>query len=122
MLYHTGDAIGGRTAAIRWLREAAEHGLPRAQAMLAELFAEEPEEGCNRVEACFWFLVAEKGLSGIYRARAEAGYARIAIGLTPSDLIAVTGLAERWKPAEMQEDAAPLPARARRSHARNGLF
>ena len=72
MLYHTGDAIGGRTAAIRWLREAAEHGLPRAQAMLAELFAEEPEEGCNRVEACFWFLVAEKGLSGIISRSATA--------------------------------------------------
>jgi TPR repeat protein len=119
MLYHNGNAgSGGRADAIKWLLEAAEQGLPRAQAMLAELFAEQPEAAGNQVEACFWFLVAGKSLSGIHRARTQAGYERVAAGLAPADIAAVTSLAQRWKPAKAQDElSAPLPARAQRRFA-----
>jgi TPR repeat protein len=117
MLYHNGNAAdGGRADAIKWLLEAAEHGLPRAQVKLAELLAEEPNAACNHVEACFWFLVSKVNLSGIYRARAQAGYERVAAGVTPADITAVASLAERWKPANMPDEfGIPLPKRAPRS-------
>jgi TPR repeat protein len=119
MLYENGNAAGGgRADAIKWLLEAAEQGLPRAQVKLAKLLAEEPNAGGNHVEACFWFLVSKVKLSGIYRARAQAGYERVAAGVMPADIDAVTSLAQRWKPKAPDEIGVPLPKRARRSIAR----
>jgi TPR repeat protein len=106
ILYHTGNAAaGGRAEAIKWLLEAAEQGLPRAQAKLAELLAEVPDAAGSHVQA---------------RAQAQAGYERVAAGLTPADIAAVTTLAQRWKPARAQDElAAPLlPERARRRIAK----
>jgi TPR repeat protein len=120
MLYHNGNAAGGgRADAIKSWLEAAEQGLPRAQVKLAELFAEEPNAAGNHVEARFWFLVSKGSLSGIYRARAQAGYECVAAGVTAADITAVTDLTQRWKPAKAPDEiGVPLPKRARRSIAR----
>jgi hypothetical protein len=60
--------------------------------------------------------VSKVNLSGLYHARAQAGYEHVAAGVTPADITAVTSLAERWKPANMPDEFdVPLPKRARRS-------
>jgi TPR repeat protein len=87
-----------RPQAVRWLLAAAEQGLPRAQAKLAEVYAEEPDRSGSHAIACGWFLLAEVGLHGIHLDRARSGYERIASHLTPAQIAEARRFARDWTP------------------------
>lgn len=89
---------GNRTGAIKWLRRAAQQGLPRAQVRLAEIYAHRPEAPGHYVKAYAWFLLAAKNLSGIHRQRARSAYERISLHMTPSQITKARRLAQVWKP------------------------
>src|SRR5258708_36428957 len=75
ILYDNGLDDNGRLVdrnkrqALRWLSAAAEQGLARAQARLAEIYAEGPDLCGDHVAACGWFLLAAGGLHGIHQHR-----------------------------------------------------
>lgn len=82
-----GHAVeGNRPHAVRWLLAAAEQGLPRAQAKLAEVYAGGPDISDSHVAACGWFLLAAAGLRGIHLRRAQSGYQRLASQLSPTQI------------------------------------
>ncbi len=89
---------GNRTGAIKWLRRAAQQGLPRAQARLAEIYAHGPEAPADYVKAYAWFLVATTNSSGIHRQRARSAYERISLRMTPAQIAKARRLARVWKP------------------------
>lgn len=94
-----GRPIGSnRREAIRWLREAARQGLPRAQMKLAEVYADGLGSPRDYARAGIWFLLAATNLSGAQRERAQSGYDRIAAHLTPADIARAKRLADVWKP------------------------
>jgi TPR repeat protein len=65
---------------------AAEQGLPRAQAKLAEVYAGGPDISGSHIAACGWFLLAAAGLRGIHLHRAQSGYRRVASRLSPAQI------------------------------------
>ena len=89
---------GGRSEAVRWFLAAAEQGLPRAQLKLAELYAAEPDPSEDSVKACFWYLLATKGLSGAHLQSAQSAYQRASLRLTPAQIENATSCAESWQP------------------------
>lgn len=95
-----GRPIGNnRRGAIRWLREAARQGLPRAQMKLAEIYADGTGSPRDYARAAVWFLLAAASLSGAHREQAQSGYDRIAQHLTPADVARAERVARVWKPA-----------------------
>jgi TPR repeat protein len=88
---------GDRAEAIKWLRAAAEQGLPRAQSRLAALYTDGPNTSENDVDACAWFLLATTSARGIHRHYARSGYERIATRLTPAQLTKAKRLAGLWR-------------------------
>jgi hypothetical protein len=58
---------GDRAEAIKWLRAAAEQGLPRAQSRLAAIYIDGANTLENDVDACAWFLLATTSTRGIHR-------------------------------------------------------
>jgi TPR repeat protein len=108
---NSGEPVGGnRMEAVKWLLEASQQGLPRAQIKLAELYADGHEGPDGYAKACFWFLLATPSLSGIHRERAQAGYARVAAQLTPAEIANAMTLARTWEPSA-QNAAAIAPSR-----------
>ena len=95
---------GSRPEALRWLRAAAEQGLPRAQVKLAELYAGEPDTPENSMQACAWFLLATESLQGAHLEKAQSGYERASSHLTPAQIASATQYAQGWKPTR------PVPA------------
>ena len=93
-----------RPQAARWLLAAAEQGLPRAQAKLAEAYAEGPDVSGRHATACGWFLLAALGLCGIHLQQARSGYERIASHLTAAQIARARRFARDWTPT--------LPAQA----------
>jgi hypothetical protein len=94
-----GHAVkANRPQAVRWLLAAAEQGLPRAQAKLAEAYAEAPDISGSQGTACGWFLLAARGLHGIHLDRARSGYERIAPHLTPAQIAKARRFARDWTP------------------------
>ncbi len=87
-----------RPEAVRWLRAAAEQGLPRAQIKLAEMYAGEPEIPESQVKACGWYLLATMGLRGAPFEKAQSAYQRASSRLTPSQIAEVRRFAQDWKP------------------------
>lgn len=65
---------GKHCEAMRWLLAAAEHGLPRAQTKLAELYAVVSETPESWMKACGWNLVATASLEGIHLKQAQTAY------------------------------------------------
>ena len=101
-----GHAVeANRPQAVRWLLAAAEQGLPRAQAKLAEAYAEAPDMSGSHVIACGWFLLAEVGLHGIHLGRARSGYERIASHLTPAEIAEARRFARDWTPKRPKQAA-----------------
>src|SRR5947209_4956528 len=96
ILYGNGIDDNGRAVkankpqALRWLLAAAEQGLPRAQVQLAEMYADGPDISGSHTAACGWFLLAATGLRGIHLHRAEAGYERISLRLSPAQIAKAT--------------------------------
>jgi len=101
---------GNRAEAIKWLLQAAEQGLPRAQARLAQLYADGPDAAGAHVRACTWFLVAATGLSGAQRERVQSGYDRIARHLAPEQVAKAQRLARAWKATPNPNDGAAAAA------------
>jgi TPR repeat protein len=97
---------GSRPEALRWLRAAAEQGLPRAQVKLAELYAGEPDTPETAIQACVWFLLATASLQGAHLEKAQSGYERASVHLTSAQIAAARDFAQSWKPSR------PLPAAA----------
>ena len=91
-------AKGNRAEAIKWLLQAAQQGLPRAQTRLAEIYADGPDASGAHVQACTWFLVAAMGLSGAQREQAQSGYDRISRHMAPARVAKAKRLARMWKP------------------------
>jgi len=89
---------GNRPQAMRWLLAAAEQGLPRAQAKLAEVYAEAPDKSGSHATAAGWFLLAAMGLRGIHLHKAQSGYERTASHLTPAQLDKASCFARDWTP------------------------
>ena len=89
---------GSRPEAVEWFRAAAEQGLPRAQLKLAELYAAEPDISEAPVKACFWYLVAAKGLRGARLQSAQSAYQRASLRLTPAQIANAMSCAESWQP------------------------
>ncbi len=96
---------GNRPQALRWLLAAAEQGLPRAQAKLAELYADAPDSLGSHATACGWFLLAALGLRGVHLHRARSGYARIAPHLTPEQIAQARRFARDWTPKQPRSAA-----------------
>jgi TPR repeat protein len=94
-----------RPRVVRWLLAAAEQGLSRAQVDLAEVYAEGPDISGSHTSACGWFLVAAKGLRGIYRHRARTGYERVAAHLTPGQVAEARRFARDWAPTRPTQAA-----------------
>jgi TPR repeat protein len=95
-------------AAMKWLRHAADQGLPRAQIKLAEMYADRPKTPADYVRACTWLLLATENLSGIHRQRAQTGYARISSRMTPVQIATATRLARDWEPKRQSDVAATI--------------
>lgn len=99
-------ADGGRPEAMRWFIAAAEQGLPRAQAKLAEMYDAERETPESSVKACVWFLLAATGLRGAHLQKAQSDYRSASARLTPVQVVEVRRLIHGWKPKAM---VAPSP-------------
>lgn len=95
---------GNRAGAIKWLRRAAQQGLPRAQTRLAEIYAYGPEAPADYVKAYAWFLLATMNLSGIHRQRARSAYERISLRMTPLQIAKARRLAQVWKLTRLIHD------------------
>jgi len=94
-----GKAVrGNRAEAIKWLRQAAEQGLPHAQTKLAEVYAGGSQAGGDHVRACTWFLCAASSSSGAHRQKAQSGYERLSAQMPPGQIAKANRLARTWKP------------------------
>lgn len=89
---------GDSAESMKWLLAAAEQGLPRAQIRLAQAYADQPNRAGSLGKAYFWFLLAQKGLEGIHRERAQAGCERASGAMTAAELATAKRLAGLWKP------------------------
>jgi TPR repeat protein len=89
---------GNRPLAVKWLLAAAEQGLPRAQIKLAEVYAYGPDTSGSHALACGWFLLAARGLDGVYLHQALSGYERLASHLTPAEIAKARCFARDWAP------------------------
>lgn len=102
-----GQAVGGnRTEARKWLLRAAEQGLPRAQIRLAEMYAETPDASGDQVRACTWFLLAAANSTAAERQKAQSGYERICLRMSPMQIAKAKRLAQAWKPKGQDSAAA----------------
>ncbi|MGQ0675364.1 MAG: tetratricopeptide repeat protein [Rhodospirillales bacterium] len=99
-----------RAEAIKWLLQAAEQGMPRAQVRLAKIYAGGPEASGDDVRACTWFLLAAMRLSGAQRDSAQSGYDRIARHMAPAQIAKAQRLARLWKPPLKLQDTVALAA------------
>jgi TPR repeat protein len=100
---------GSQSEATRWMLAAAEQGLPRAQAGLAEIYAGERDTPQSSVEACAWFLLAAAGLRGAQLEKARSGYERASSRLTPSQIATARHFAQSWKPTQPLRGAIREP-------------
>ena len=99
-----------RPQAVKWLLAAAKQGLPRAQVQLAEVYADGPDVSGSHITACGWFLLATKGLRGVHLRRAQIGYQRLALQLSPKQIAKATVFAREWiarRAARAADLAAP---------------
>jgi TPR repeat protein len=94
---------GNRVEAVRWLLAAAEQGLPRAQIKLAELYAAASDMTESHVKAGGWYLLATTSLRGAYLNKAQSGYDRVCLHLTPRQIEQVRRFARNWKPSRPNE-------------------
>jgi TPR repeat protein len=93
-----GNAIdSNRGEAMKWLSRAAEHGQPRAQMRLAELYAAGPAAARNYGRSCQWFVLAMTGLNGVHRQRAQNGYDSACSQLTTTEIAAAQRRARDWE-------------------------
>jgi len=101
-----------RAEAMRWLQRAAEQGLTRAQARLAELYAGGTDEPETRIKACKWFTLARANSSGFRLERVQAGYDRICARMTDAQVNTARRRARRWELDHPKIPAAPPKRRA----------
>jgi len=96
-----------RAEALKWLLRAAQQGLSRAQHRLAELYEGGPEAARDCVKTAFWFQVAMANLSGAYQQAAQAGYERVSMHMTPTQIAKAKRAADIWQPTH-RDIAAPV--------------
>lgn len=118
-----GYAISGnRVEAMRWLLRAAEQGLTRAQARLAELYAEATDEPETRIKACKWFTLARANSTGFRLERVRAGYERLCAQMTAAQVNAARRRARRWQLDHPKAPAPPPKRRASSLHRQVGVM
>jgi TPR repeat protein len=86
------DVNRDRREAIKWLRKAAQQGLARAQAKLADIYAEQSD----MKQAYAWFLVAAESSDGANGQRIRERMERMARKLTEDQIDLANKLARRW--------------------------
>jgi hypothetical protein len=100
-------AAGNRVEAIKWLRRAAQQGLPRAQAKLAEIYADGRDTAADYVKAGAWYLLAAASLTGALRAEAQSGFERVSSQMTHAQIVKARRLAGGWKPRRAVAEKSP---------------
>lgn len=98
-----------RTEAMKWLRRASDHGHPRAQMRLAELYAAGRAADRNYGRACQWFIVAMSGLAGVHHQRAQEGYDSARSQLTTTEIQAAERRARDWERRHRTANLVPAP-------------
>lgn len=106
-------ALSDRVEALKWLSQAARHGLPRAQQQVAELLCE-GAIAAEWIEGCAWLLRARANTDGIYRHQAATGLAKIEAKLTADQCNEAARMAETFK---SQESYVPQVWRRKRGKA-----
>ena len=86
------DVERNRREAIKWLRKAAQQGLSRAQAKLADIYREQSD----LKQAYAWFLVAAANSEGAGAQRIHDGMNRLAPELSEEEIDRAKKLAQRW--------------------------
>jgi TPR repeat protein len=81
-----------RREAIKWLRKAAQQGLVRAQAKLADIYSQQSD----LKQAYAWFLIAAENSDGANGQRIHDMMNRIAPKLTEEQIDRAQKLARRW--------------------------
>lgn len=89
-------ATVNRAQSTKWLLRAAQQGLSRAQAKLAEHYSEGPATPRRQIQACIWFILAIESARGAYRQEAQLGYDRVAARLAPDHLATAKRIAHAW--------------------------
>jgi len=89
--------VSNRSEAMKWLLRAADHGQPRAQMRLAELYAGGADGARNYGRSCQWFIVAITGLNGVHRQRAQNGFDNASAQLTTTEIAAAQRRARDWE-------------------------
>ncbi len=89
--------VSNRSEAMKWLLRAADHGQPRAQMRLAELYAAGPDGARNYGRSCQWFIVAMTALNGVHRQRAQNGLDNASAQLTTTEIAAAQRRARDWE-------------------------
>jgi TPR repeat protein len=89
-------ATVNRSESVKWLLRAAQQGLSRAQAKLAEQYLDGPATPSRQIRACTWFILAIEGSRGVYRQEAQLGYERASAGLAPDHLAKAKRIARDW--------------------------
>jgi uncharacterized protein len=86
------DVDRDRREAIKWLRKAAQQGLARAQAKLADIYSEQSD----LKQAYAWSLVAAESSDGANGQRIRDRMDRMALKLTEEQIERANKLARRW--------------------------
>lgn len=89
-------ATVNRAESVKWLLRAAQQGLSRAQAKLAEQYSDGPATPSRQIRACIWFILAIESARGAYRQQAQLGYDRVSARLAPDHLAKAKRIAHVW--------------------------
>ncbi len=95
-------ATANRAQSMKWLSRAAQQGLSRAQAELAEQYLDGPATPSRQIRACAWFILAVESARGVYRQEAQLRYAQVSVRLAPDHLAKAKRIAHLW--ARKQRD------------------
>jgi TPR repeat protein len=89
-------ATANRTQSMKWLLRAAQQGLSRAQAEIAEQYLETPATPSRQIRACAWLILAIESARGAYRQRAQSRYDQISARISPEHLARAQRIAHTW--------------------------
>jgi TPR repeat protein len=92
-----GDAAtANRTQSRKWLLRAAQQGLSRAQAELAEQYLDESATLGRQIRACAWLILAVESARGAFRQQARSRYDQLSARLAPEHLAKAQRIAHAW--------------------------
>jgi len=105
--YQSGNGVKRNPRlAIKWYEEAADHGFTGAQSMLAGIYEHGDGVEADFKESYFWYAVALRDPKDLRRKEDEAGLKRVASKLSKHDIDDAAGIAQDWKPKEVEIGSA----------------